>query len=178
MVKRHVILRKRRTPVQIELPNDRSFTSRWDRISRKQLPINIRVARDRKIGPRRNNGMIYFNMARPALKRIKKRRKQERERAALDRLGPINDRINQSGSRIGLDLLRTGLNLGSRGIGSDIGKKIINKGIDNIPNIFKFGRSKVKNQRIKNALESEIAGLVVDEVVNKARKIYDSNDLI
>ena len=117
-------------------------------------------------------------MARPALKRIKKRRKQERERAALDRLGPIYDRINQSGSRIGSDLLRTGLNLGSRALGSDIGKRIINKGIDNIPNIFKFSRSEVKNQRTKNPLESEIADLVVDEAVNKARKIYDSNNLI
>ena len=164
--------------MQINLPNGRSFTSKCERISRKQLPINIRVARDRKIGPRKNNRMICFNMVRPALKRIKKRRKQERERAALDRLGPIYDRINQSGSGIGSDLLRTGLNLGSRAIGSDIGKKIINKGIDNIPNIFKFGRSKIKNQRIKNALESEIADLVVDEAVNKARKIYDTNDLI
>ena len=117
-------------------------------------------------------------MARPALKRIKKRRKQERERAALDRLGPIYNRINQRGSRIGSDLLRTGLNLGSRALGSDIGKRIINKGIDNIPNIFKFSRSEVKNQRTKNALESEIADLVVDEAVNKARKIYDSNNLI
>ena len=192
MVKRHLILRKRPVPVQVDLPNGRPFTSRWERISRRQLPINIRVARDRKIGPRKNNRMICFNMVRPALKKIKKRRNQavmdrlrpvydraaQRERAALDKLGPIYDRINQSGSGIGSDLLRTGLNLGSRAIGSDIGKKIINKGIDNIPNIFKFGRSKVRNQRIKNALESEIADLVVDEAVNKARKIYDSNDLI
>ena len=75
-------------------------------------------------------------------------------------------------------MLRTRLNLGSRAIGSDIGKRIINKGIDNIPNIFKSGRSKVKSQRTKNALESEIADLAVDEAVNKARKIYDSNNLI
>ena len=90
MVKRHV---KRPVPVQVDLLNGRSFMSRWERISRRQLPINIRVARDRKIGPRKNNRIIYFNMARPALKRIKKRRKQERERAALDRLGPIYNRI-------------------------------------------------------------------------------------
>ena len=96
----------------------------------------------------------------------------------IDRLAPIYDRVNQSGSGIVSDLLRTGLNPGSRAIGSDISKRVISKGIDNIPNIFKFGNSKVKNQRIKNALESEIADLVVDEAVKKARKIYDSNDLI
>ena len=55
MVKRHVILRKRPVHVEVDLPNGRSFTSRWERISRRQLPINIRVARDRKIGPRKNN---------------------------------------------------------------------------------------------------------------------------
>ena len=51
--KKNIILRKRRAPVQINLPNGRSFTSRWKIISRKQLPININVARSRAIGPRR-----------------------------------------------------------------------------------------------------------------------------
>ena len=84
----------------------------------------------------------------------------------------------QSGSGLGDDLIKTGISLGSKALGSDIGKKIINKGIDNIPNIFRFGRSKVKNKNIKKALESEIADLVVSEAQNKVRKKYDSNDLI
>ena len=40
MVQKHIILRKRHAPVQVNLPNGRSFISRWERISRKQLPIN------------------------------------------------------------------------------------------------------------------------------------------
>ena len=84
----------------------------------------------------------------------------------------------QSGKGIGSDLIKTGINLGSKALGSDIGKKKINKGIDNIPNIFKFGRSKVKTKRIKQVLESEIADMVVSKAQNKARKKYDSNDLI
>ena len=83
-----------------------------------------------------------------------------------------------TGSGLGSDLIKTGMNLSLRALGSDIGKKIINKGIDNIPNIFRFGRSKVKNKNIKKALESEIADLVVSEAQNKVRKKYDSNDLI
>ena len=83
-----------------------------------------------------------------------------------------------TGSRLGSDLIKTGINLSSRALRSDIGKKIINKGIDNIANIFRFGRSKVKNKNIKIALESEIADLVVSEAQNKVRKKYDSNDLI
>ena len=83
-----------------------------------------------------------------------------------------------TGSGLGSDLIKTGINLSLRALGSDIGKKIINKGIDNIPNIFRFGRSKVKNKNIKKALESEIADLVVSEAQNKVRKKYNSNDLI
>ena len=48
--KKNIILKKRRAPVQINLPNGRSLRSRWKRISRKQLPINIKVARSRAIG--------------------------------------------------------------------------------------------------------------------------------
>ena len=58
MVKKNTILRKRANPVQVNLPNSRSFTSKWERISRKQLPINIKVTKNRTIGPRRNNRRI------------------------------------------------------------------------------------------------------------------------
>ena len=54
-MKQTVILRKRNAPKVINLPNGRSFTSKWQRISRKQLPINIKVQRQKKIGPRKNN---------------------------------------------------------------------------------------------------------------------------
>ena len=43
MVKQTIILRKRAAPKVVHLPNGRSFTSKWERISRKQLPINIKV---------------------------------------------------------------------------------------------------------------------------------------
>ena len=53
MVKRNIILRKRTTPKTVNLPNGRSFVSKWERINRKQLPINIKVNRFRTIGPRK-----------------------------------------------------------------------------------------------------------------------------
>ena len=162
MVKKHIILRKRRAPVIVRLPNGRSFISRWERINRKQLPINIKVSRNRTIGPRRN---------------VRRKKKQEQNRVArVNQLYP--DMLPQIGSGIGQNLLKAGINLGSKAIGSDIGKKIINKGIDNIPNIFKFGRSKIKNKNIKKALKSEIADMVVGEVKDQARKKYNSTNLI
>ena len=173
MVKKHIILRKRANPVHINLPNGRSFTSKWERISRKQLPINIKVTKNRTIGPRRNNRRIYFNLARPALKKIRKKSRA----AIINRLALIYDRVNQTGSSIGTDLLKTGLDLGSKALGSEFGKRLINKGIDNIPNLFKFGASKVKNKNFKKALESEIADMVVSEAQGRARKKYNSTNL-
>ena len=170
MVKQTVILRKRANPKVVNLPNGRSFTSIWVRISRKQLPINIRVKRQRTIGPRRNNTMIYLNQAAPALRRIKKRRKKE----VINRLGPVYDRVQgQSGRGLASNLAKTGLELGSKALGSEFGKKLINKGIDSIPNIFKFGASKIRNKNVKRAMRSDIAKMVVQEAQNKAKNKYD-----
>ena len=73
MVKKHIILRKRANPKAVNLPNGRSFASKWERIIRKQLPMNIRVNRVRTIGPRWNNRRIYFNLARDSFRKIKRK---------------------------------------------------------------------------------------------------------
>ena len=169
MVKQMIILRKRANPKVVNLPNSRSFTSRWERISRKQLPINIRVNRRRTIGPRRNNRMIYLNQAAPALRKIRKRKQQD----ILDRLGPVYDRV-QGGRGLASNLAKAGLELGSKALGSEFGRRLINKGIDNIPNIFKFGASKIKNKNVRRAIQSDIADMVVKEAQNRARNKYDN----
>ena len=170
-MKETVILKKRNTPKVVNLPNGRSFTSNWERISKKQLPINIKVQRQRKIRPRKNNRMIYLNLAAPGFRKIKIKIKQ----AILNRLTPVYDKVNQSGKVPGSTLFKAGINLGSKAIGSEFGKKIINKGIDNIPNIFKCGISKIKNKNVKKILSSDIADMVVDETQNRAKintKLY------
>ena len=75
MVKQTMDLRKRVIPQVSNLPNMSSFTTKWERISKKQLPINIRVRRNRTICPRRNNRMIYINLAKGGLKKIRAKRK-------------------------------------------------------------------------------------------------------
>ena len=167
-MKQTVILRKRNAPKVINLPNGRSFTSKYERISRQQLPINIKVQRQRKIGPRKNNRMIYLNLAAPGFRKRNRKRKQN----ILNRLGPVYDRVNQSGKGLGSNLIKAGFDLGSKAIGSEFGKKIINKGIDNIPNIFRFGVSKIKNKNVKKILSSDIADMVVDETQNRAKNKY------
>ena len=173
MVKKHIIFRKRPSPVRINLPNGRSFMSRLERISRKQLPINIRVRQNRTIGLRINNREIYLNQAAPALKEIRGKRKRD----VVTRLEPVYDRVQQKGNGIASNLAKASLELGSKALGSEFGKKLINKGTDNIPNIFKFGVKKVKNKNIKKALESETADMVVNEAQGRARKKYNSVNL-
>ena len=47
-----IVLHRRLVPVALNLPNGTSFVSRYERISRKQLPGNIRVSRTATAGPR------------------------------------------------------------------------------------------------------------------------------
>ena len=57
--------------------------------------------------------------------------------------------------------------MGSRVLNSSIGRRLINKGIDNIPNMFKYGVSKVKNKNFKKALNSEVADILIDKAQKK-----------
>ena len=59
--------------------------------------------------------------------------------------------------------------MGSKAINSVLGKKIIDKGIENIPNLVKYGTSKIKNKNVRRALNSDIANCVVEETQNKAK---------
>ena len=120
MVNRTVILRKRTAPKVVNLPNGRSFTAKWQKVSRKNLPIIIRVKRQKTNGNRKNNRMIYLNLAAPAFRKIEARRKKE----IANRLGLAYDRINQSGKGLASNLIKAGFDLGSKVIGSEFGKKI------------------------------------------------------
>ena len=91
----------------------------------------------------------------------------------FDRLGPVYDRV-RGGRGLASNLAKAGLELGSKAISSDFGKRLINKGIDNIPNIFKFGASKIKNKNVKRAMKSDIAKMVVNEAKNRVKNKYDN----
>ena len=48
-------------------------------------------------------------------------------------------------------------------------KKLIDKGIENIPNMFKYGVSKIKNTNVQRALNSDMADYVIEETQNQAK---------
>ena len=65
--------------------------------------------------------------------------------------------------------------MGWKAINSSLGKKLINKGIDSIPSIFKYGVSKIKNKDVKRAMSSVIANMVVGETQNKINKRFSDS---
>ena len=73
----------------------------------------------------------------------------------------------QSGKSMASNLAKTELTMGSNVVDSSFRKKLMDKGIDNIPNIFKYGVSKMKNKNIKRAMNSDVANMVLDEAQNK-----------
>ena len=59
--------------------------------------------------------------------------------------------------------------MGSKAINCLIGKKLTDKGIEIIPNVFKYGVSKIKNKKVQRALNFDVAEYVVEETQNQAK---------
>ena len=59
--------------------------------------------------------------------------------------------------------------MGSKAINSALGKKIIDEGKKQLPNLFRYRISKIKNKNVQRALNSDIANYVVEETQNKAK---------
>ena len=107
----------------ITLPNGTTFTAKYERISRKQLPINIHVKNARKIGPRRKSrGVLSLANARKIEKITKK--KQVRFNHSAPVLKRMNrNRKKQSGKGMGENLAKVGLQLRSKALNSSFCKK-------------------------------------------------------
>ena len=88
------------------------------------------------------------------------------------------NKCKQAGKGLASNLANLGIRLGSQAINSTFGKKLINKGIDSIPSVFKYDVSKIKNKNVQRALDSDIANYVVDEaqiqVRTRSKGLFDS----
>ena len=74
------------------------------------------------------------------------------------------------------NLFKKGLDVGSRAITSEIGKKQIDKVIKHTPELYKIGTSKIKYKNLKKALESDVANYIVEETCKKAKKKKTKTD--
>ena len=74
-------------------------------------------------------------------------------------------------------LFQKGLDVNPWVLTSEIGKKLINEGIKHAPELYKIGTSKIKNNNLKKALESDFANYVVEKTHKKAKKKKKKKDL-
>ena len=111
-MRQKIVLKRRIIPKVVRLPNGTTFTSRYERISRKQLPSNIKTEKVRTIGPRnRSSGIISLNDANLlrnisgrkkvrlnpspiALKRMKKNRRRQTGKGIVDNLANLGIRLS------------------------------------------------------------------------------------
>ena len=93
---------------------------------------------------------------------------EDRARRIKKKYGKL--RLTQTGPGIVGDLAKLGISMGSKAINSVLGKKLIGEGIKQVPSLYKYGTSKIKNKNIQRELNSDIANNVVEETQNKAKK--------
>ena len=129
------------------------------RICRKSLPSNIKVTKTRTIDsrmPQKARKKVRFTPSMSLCERLKRTKKYR----ALRR--------TQTGSGLASILANPEIKLGSQAITSALAIKN-EKGIDSIPDIFKYEVSKIKNKNVQQALNSDISNYIVDEAQNKVR---------
>ena len=168
-MKEKIVLKKRSTSNIVTLPNGTTFTARYERISRKQLRSNIRVKKVQTVGPRNRNRRILSVGDANLLRNILGRKKVRFNSSAIALKRMRKNKRKQTGKGLASNLVNLGIRLGSQALNSTLGKKLINKGIDSIPNVFKYGLSKIKNKNVQRALDSDHAKYVVDEAQNQVR---------
>ena len=79
--------------------------------------------------------------------------------------------IAKWGAKLGAKtLFKKGLSTGSKALSSEIGRKLIDKGIKHASELYKLGTSKNKNKIVEKALESDVADYIVKEAQKKVKE--------
>ena len=122
MYRNKILLRRKVTPWPVTLPGGWSFLERYGRVSRENVPSNVTIRRSGTIGS----------------KRLRKRRTQQQNAGILGSVFNLAKNLLTSGA------LKKGLDMGSRAITSENGKKVINEGIKHVPELYNYGTKKIK----------------------------------
>ena len=113
------------------------------------------MSRTKTVDPRKKRKTkkkVRFTLANtPTQDRVKRIQKKKKMKFTQD----------TNWKRASRQFSKSWVSMGSKAISSVIGKKLIDKGIENIPNIFKHGLSKIKNKNVQRALNSDIADYAI-----------------
>ena len=96
--------------------------------------------------------------------RNKGTRKTQKGESMLGELAKLSAKLGTK------TLFKKGVSASSKALNSEIGKKLIDEGIKNAPNLYKFGTSKIKIKNLKSALESDTVNYIVEETQKKVKE--------
>ena len=172
MVRNNIVLVKRDTPLRVTLPNGRTFLAKYRMVNRNYLPGGTTIARTYRGQPvqsrRPTGGRRPPATDKPAavvrppgvvIKSVRSKTRAARSTAWR--------RQRQGGK----DVLKTAA---SNPYAQEVGKKILTKGINAIPALFKKGTKRIKNKHLRRLAQSEIALDMVDR--GTKRLLRESND--
>ena len=183
MVGNNIVLVKRDTPLRVTLPNGTTFLAKYKRVKRNQLPANVTIARTYKGRPVQGRRPRVRAPARakpaaavrapnraaaaaPAIVITPARLKARAARSAAWR------RQRQGGKGLG-DVVKA---VASNPYAQEIGKKILTKGINYLPALFKKGTKRIKNKHLRKLAQSDIALDLVDK--GTKRLLRESSGLV
>ena len=147
----NIILVKRDTPKRVTLPNGRTFFTKYKRVNRHYLPGGTTIARTYRGQPARGR--------RPTGGRRPQNRRARAKLAAAVR-GAAWRRGRRHGRKGLTDVVKVVTN---NPYAQEIGKKLLTKGINSIPGLFKKGTNKIKNKHLRKITQSDIVADIVDE---------------
>ena len=182
MVKRrnNIVLVRRDTPKKVTF-NGRSFNAHFRRVNKNYLAGSTKIAKTYKGKPvkakRKKNKQPTYNAAikrlpswlvkadpkktlvRPSSKRSKNTYSQAAKRLPdwLLRAKPSANIKRPPWLQKGKGLSDVAKTVANNPYFQEVSKKIISKGINSIPSLYKRGTKKVKNNRLKRVLQSDIA---------------------
>ena len=146
-----MVLVKRDSPHKATLPNDRTFYAKYRRVTKEYLPGSAKIAkaykgRPVKIKKTKNKPPTYAAAFRrlPAwlLKANPNQPIARPSGTGSSILNIVNRKRKQKGKGIS-DVART---VASNPYLQEIGKKLLSKGINSIPSLFRRGSKKIKNK--------------------------------
>ena len=159
MVRRrnNIVLVKRDVPHKVTLPNGRTFYAKFRRVTKEYLPGSTKIARTYrgqsvKVKNKKNKQPTYA----AAVKRLSQWLVQADPSQPIKRPRKLPTWLllkRQKGKGI-TDVAKT---VASNPYLQELGKKLISKGINSIPSLFRRGTKKIKNKRLRQIAQSKIA---------------------
>ena len=152
MVRRrnNIVLVKRDAPHKVTLPNGRTFYAKFRRVTKEYLPGSTKIARTYKGLPVKVKHKQPTYVA--AAKRLPKWLVQADPTQPIQR--PRNlpawlKRKRKRKKQKGKGIIDVAKSVANSPYLQEVGKKLISKGINSIPSLFRRGTKKIKNKRLR-----------------------------